>query len=493
MKKRRGPIIFLSAVSLALIAGVVYASLLPFASVDVTRGAGDAYALVLSKNKGGKPTLTSGAGTSQLNTENGNPIAFSFSGCADYDNGLVTLNADGYLQNTIRLSAIKGVTANFTGTGTLDLYTSFDGTSFVKKGSLTSGTAISAFAYNPNYVKLLASSGAVSLTLLRFDYECKNTQFADFSSFKGLYKGDLTDTINGTEHTKEKAIISVDDVSGKVSFFAYDVKTDAWSSLDLYGLPDSDTYNADFTLAADRNASDPAVVYTANFGTPVTIEASFKDADGVYQNYSFSGSKYVPATSVSIAEGSSGSISVGDTFTLNATVLPWGTTDTISWTTSDASIVKFANTTKTGSKVSFKGVAAGQATITATAGTVSASYAVTINAAVSFPDALKNTTWTGSDGTTDITVAFASDGQITFADSIYNISDETAPVKSIAKTGTIYSISYEDTGDLTSVSFSFDSEADTLAFTGDSSDGYTSLPEVTLSKIRLISLGERGA
>lgn len=389
----------------------------------------------------------------------------------------------GSLENDTRLSTIKSVLVNFTGSGTLDLYTSFDGTDFVKKDALKSGTAISSFAYNPNYVKLL-SSGSVSLTLVRMEYACEKTQFAYFSSFKGQYIGTLTDTVEGTEHERSKTIITVDDTTDKVGFFAYDSNADSWSSIDLYGLPDSDTYNADFELASNRNASDPAVVYVANFGTPVSITATFQDDSGTYHNYSFNGSKYTPATSITLKEGASGTVAVGDTFTLTAASLPWENTDTISWTTSNAAVVKFANSTKTGDKVSFKGVAAGTATITATAGSVSATYGVTVKAAVTFPEALKNTSWTGTDGEMGATVnvSFAADGSASLTDD-YVIEADVLAVKKISLANTLYTLVYESGSSFSEgASFTFDSSSSALTLLSGPYDGTINLGETTFTK-----------
>lgn len=470
MKKNTVKLAVVGAAALALGIGVVALSRQPLAGVTPVVGAETSYTLMLSKNKGGKPTLSGGAGTSSVNTANGNPIAFSFTGCADNDAGLVSFTAGGTMKNDTRLSTIKEVTATFSGSGSLDLYTSFDGTSFVKKGTLTSGTAISSFTYRPNYVKLVAS-GAVSLSTLRLDYLCGATQLANFSSVKGQYKGVLTDTIDDTDHTRSDTIITVDDATDKVTFYSYDADADSWTAIDLYGLPDEDAYNVDYALASDKNASDPAIVYSANFASPTTITASFSDGAGTYHNYSFNGSKYVPVTSLSFKEGTSGTITAGDTFTLNANALPYGYTDTVKWATSNSSIVKFANSTiKTGPKVSFKGLAAGSATITATAGSVSATYAVTVKAAAAVPSALLGTTWAEPTSGYEVTAAFDASGVLTLSD---NIGDEgTLKAASVTTSGTVSTIVYGEDSDryFTGITALYDSSSSALSFAANSKD-----------------------
>lgn len=83
------------------------------------------------------------------------------------------------------------------------------------------------------------------------------------------------------------------------------------------------------------------------------------------------GKKNVPATSIELSEGELEMV-VGDTETVTATVLPENATDkTVTWTTSDEDVATVNNGTITA-------VGAGEATITATCGSVSAHVEVTV-------------------------------------------------------------------------------------------------------------------
>jgi uncharacterized repeat protein (TIGR02543 family) len=83
----------------------------------------------------------------------------------------------------------------------------------------------------------------------------------------------------------------------------------------------------------------------------------------------------VPATAVTVAAADSvTSIDIAGTVTLTATVTPTNSTDTVSWSTSDAAIATVTDGVVTG-------VAAGTATITATAGDVKGTIDITVKAA----------------------------------------------------------------------------------------------------------------
>lgn len=79
----------------------------------------------------------------------------------------------------------------------------------------------------------------------------------------------------------------------------------------------------------------------------------------------------IPATSVTLNK-TSGSLYIGQSEQLVATVLPEDTTDTLEWSSSDATVASVDNTGKV------TALKAGEATITATAGEVSAEFALTV-------------------------------------------------------------------------------------------------------------------
>jgi uncharacterized protein YjdB len=79
----------------------------------------------------------------------------------------------------------------------------------------------------------------------------------------------------------------------------------------------------------------------------------------------------IPATSIEL-NATAGEVFIGESNLLTATVLPEDTTDQVVWTSSDEAIATVDQTGKV------TGVAAGTATITATAGAVNAEYVITV-------------------------------------------------------------------------------------------------------------------
>ncbi|MCR5450730.1 MAG: Ig-like domain-containing protein [Solobacterium sp.] len=91
----------------------------------------------------------------------------------------------------------------------------------------------------------------------------------------------------------------------------------------------------------------------------------------VYSTQGYLEPRDVPATSITL-NASSLTVNEGETAQLTAIVTPANTTDIVVWKSSDASIVSIDETGK------ITGVSGGEATITATAGTVSAECLVTV-------------------------------------------------------------------------------------------------------------------
>ena len=119
--------------------------------------------------------------------------------------------------------------------------------------------------------------------------------------------------------------------------------------------------------------------------TPVTITAAATDGSGVSGSVDITvtlPAGYNEGTSITATTDPSSIPSpfyIGDTFTINTSLLPSNATDTgVSWSVSPAGIVSLSSTT--GPSITVSGVAAGAATITATSGGKTATCAVTVTA-----------------------------------------------------------------------------------------------------------------
>lgn len=135
----------------------------------------------------------------------------------------------------------------------------------------------------------------------------------------------------------------------------------------LYGRDDSKTVNLANYTTSTIGGSELYATF-ANYVLPEGI----KGGSGISSGGGSGGSETVAVDSVSISGAPSGSINVGDTVTLSASVSPSNATNkTVTWSTSDESVATVENGVVTA-------VGAGTATITATAGGKSANVEITV-------------------------------------------------------------------------------------------------------------------
>ena len=155
------------------------------------------------------------------------------------------------------------------------------------------------------------------------------------------------------------------------------------------------TTGADTTTETTAvTGSSNRIIATLNIGTGKVVTAVYHKAAAMTDTASETGEYYsydsttgiltlyvnsfspfavaytVPATGITISE--TATVTAGESTTLTATVSPSNSTDTVTWTTSDSTIATIADGIVTG-------VAAGEATITAKAGNVSATCTVTVS------------------------------------------------------------------------------------------------------------------
>lgn len=96
-----------------------------------------------------------------------------------------------------------------------------------------------------------------------------------------------------------------------------------------------------------------------------------------YDRRVYLGEEAIPATGITLS-ASNGNVDTGGSLTIRATVTPANTTESVTWKSSNTSV---AAVTPSGDGLSctVKGVSGGNATITATIGSHSATYALTVN------------------------------------------------------------------------------------------------------------------
>ncbi len=143
---------------------------------------------------------------------------------------------------------------------------------------------------------------------------------------------------------------------------------DYCSSLTSVTIPDSVTSIGSATFSGCDSLKD--IYYS---GTKSQWEKLKPDSFGLGKNVTvhFGKTDKIPATGITLSKTSL-NLKKGDSATLTATVTPSGSTDSVSWTSSNTSVATVSNGVVTA-------VAKGSATITATAGGKKATCTVTVN------------------------------------------------------------------------------------------------------------------
>ena len=123
-------------------------------------------------------------------------INFAYSNASASSTGHVVLSDGGTINNTSLVKSINYLCATYTGSGSLKVKTSFDGTSFGSYWDVTSGYAY-ALPSNPYYVSFLAS-GTVDITSIVLQYTC-----IDNSEAAGTVTGEEFKLVHDKSEIKE--------------------------------------------------------------------------------------------------------------------------------------------------------------------------------------------------------------------------------------------------------------------------------------------------
>ena len=142
-------------------------------------------------------------------------INFEYSNASASSTGHVVLNDGGTINNTSLVKSINYLCATYTGSGSLKVKTSFDGTSFGSYWDVTSGYAY-ALPSNPYYVSFLAS-GTVDINSIVLQYTC-----VDNSEAAGTVTGEEFKLVHDKSEIKE---------GDSVYLVSYDTKESAAGNL----------------------------------------------------------------------------------------------------------------------------------------------------------------------------------------------------------------------------------------------------------------------
>ena len=143
-------------------------------SNDLLRpSADDSYTLTLNNEN----RWTSGQTTKDITTDSGKAtVQFSYSNCSEYASGHVRLNNGGTLQNDEQITSITSFYAIYTGTGKLQIQTSYDAISWGSYFDINSESELTLNSH-PYYIRLQANDGYVDLLSVRYTYSCTPTEF----------------------------------------------------------------------------------------------------------------------------------------------------------------------------------------------------------------------------------------------------------------------------------------------------------------------------
>ena len=158
--------------------------------------ADDTYSLSLNSSNGitGSDVTT----TQSIKTDSGNyQVEFSYTDVSALSGGHCVINTDGIVVNKDHIRSVSEIQATFSGSGTLQFRTSFDGSTWGAYNAMVSEVSYTLSSY-PYYIELSAKDGAVNLTSMLYKYTCmENPNAHEGATNPGTYK--WTSTISSTD------------------------------------------------------------------------------------------------------------------------------------------------------------------------------------------------------------------------------------------------------------------------------------------------------
>lgn len=223
----------------------------------------------ITLNSSNSPTLSGGAGTMVDNKG----VTWEYFHASDYNNGHVTLNAEGYVgvaaNNSYAITAITSVNATFTGSD-LWILRSDDGITWHDGEILTTGEA-STIANNWRYIRFYNHTSTVNINSITINYACSGispTEDLDSAFVSNV------ETTTSLSYTAETTNISPKSIGGEAVRFA---KIGSPSSTNL-----TIKFNKSYTLGEAAYSKIEFDIWTQNVAYGKTIEVL--NTDGSYKS-----------------------------------------------------------------------------------------------------------------------------------------------------------------------------------------------------------------
>ena len=240
-------------------------------------------------------------------------INFEYTNASASSTGHVVLNDGGTINNTSLVKSINYLCATYSGSGSLKVKTSFDGTSFGSYWDVTSGYAY-ALPSNPYYVSFLAS-GTVDIKSIVLQYTC-----IDNSEAAGTVTGEEFKLVHDKSEIKE---------GDSVYLVSYDTNKSAAGNLT--------------TTLSSTNANRPwypngetVTAYAETLDTGFVTWTAHVAENGQYRFTAPNGKDLYHYTN-----GSNYSINIGSTYTISGTttdvVTKYNASNLWDWNITDAS------------------------------------------------------------------------------------------------------------------------------------------------------------
>lgn len=132
---------------------------------------GGLYSLTLNRNTN---TLDFEGDTTTVTTTLGNHVNFTHSGVTKLEGKVGVLAADGYIQNTEKITGMTSITVEFSGTLTIEY--AWENTTMLVKEELSSGVEYTFYDKAPSYFKLVNTGDEeAEIDLIDINYSCEYT------------------------------------------------------------------------------------------------------------------------------------------------------------------------------------------------------------------------------------------------------------------------------------------------------------------------------
>ncbi len=171
--------------------------------------ADDTYSLSLNSSNGitGSDVTT----TQTIQTDSGNyQVEFSYTDVSALSGGHCVINTDGIVVNKDHIRSVSEIQATFSGSGTLQFRTSFDGSTWGAYNTMVSEVSYTLSSY-PYYIELSAKDGAVNLNSMLYKYTCAENPNAHEGTSENTFA--WTSTVGESDSNSYLKIVGMNETS----------------------------------------------------------------------------------------------------------------------------------------------------------------------------------------------------------------------------------------------------------------------------------------